>query len=205
MLMGMSMEAQPSKSPSPKHYEKIGRFAVGFERVVNRMQSGVFVLLWMHGLRDNKLGRAVTAGLSAYDILTTLRSAFGVYLKRNPNDYLTKVVRKLLKDVQTLLGRRNELLHSFWTDELPENDSVPLSYHLKRTRTGIEYRDLPSLLELDKDIQKVNDIFEMLDVLISIPISPHRPNLYLAFKFDETGNLYFDRQQAAAAGFPGEY
>lgn len=120
------MEAQLSKSPSPKHYEKIGRFAVGFERVVNRMQSGVFVLLWVRGLRDEELGRAVTAGLSASDIfiLATLRSAFGVYMKWNPNEYLTKVIGAFLGRVQNLLRRRNELLHSFWTDELPEDDNI---------------------------------------------------------------------------------
>jgi len=203
--MLVSMEAHADKPLSPQHYEKIGRFAVGFERVVNKMQLGVFVLLWENGLRDEELGRAVTAGLSAYDILTTLRSAFGVYLKRNPNDDLTKVAGALLKRVQEILARRNELLHSFWTDELSENGTVSLGYHLVRTKKGIEYRDLPSLSELDEDVKKVGVLFEMLDAFISIPISPHRPNLYRAFKFDETGNLYFDWQEARSAGFDREY
>ncbi len=201
MLLTMGTETHSSEPPSPQHYEKIGRFVVGFEQVVNMMRLGVLVLLEKYGLEHDELGLIVTADLNANDVLGILRSIFGTHFRLNPDPHLVRVAHTLFRDIQKLLQRRNELLHSFWSDEVPSDDVTRLGYRFTKTKGGIDVRDLPSLNLLEDDVKKTHLLFELLEALIAVPGRTDVPDLHKAFKFDKNGKLYFDEQFAESIGF----
>lgn len=197
----MTESASSQGLPSPQHYEKIGRFVVSFEQVINRLRIGVFILLQEYGLEDDEIALAVTADLSANDILGIFRSTFGTYLRHNPKTKLPNVTRALMKRTQALLQRRNELLHSYWSDEVPENENVSLGYRFTRTREGLDVRKLPSLLALDNDILEAEAVSDMLQALVATVGRTDVPDLHTAFKFNENGTLYFDIHYAESIGY----
>lgn len=137
---------------SPEHYEKIGRFVVRFEQVINIMRTCVLNLLDEYGLTSEQLGLAVTADLNARDVLGILRSATGIYLEDNPNPHLSKVSSQLFKETQELLERRNQLLHSFWIGKEPSHNSSRLGYRFTKIKEGVGLRWLPTLEELEVEI-----------------------------------------------------
>lgn len=195
------MNTRTDEIPSPQHYEEIGRFVVGFEQVIDMMRLGVLMLLQRYGLERDEFGLIVTADLNANDVLGILRSTYGDHLRISPDPHLSRVSYALFRDIQKLLQRRNELLHSRWSKEVPNDDTTRLGYRFTKTKEGIGVRDLPSLKVLKTDVERTHLLFELLEALIAVLGRTDVPDLYKAFKFDKDNKLYFDAQYANSIGF----
>ena len=190
-----------NEASSPRHYEKIGHFVVRFEQAIEIMRICVLVILEQHGLKNESLAIAVTAKIGAYDILDILRSAIAVYLIDNPDPHLSEISPKLFREVKKLLERRNQLLHSLWLDRNPSYDAANLGYSFSNTVEGVKLRWLPTLAELDTDIEKASSTLNMLCALNGIIGGVAPSTLRQAFKFDADKKLRFDVEFAKSTGF----
>ena len=197
----MNKDLRVNEASSPRHYEKIGHFVVRFEQAIEIMRICILVILEQQGLKNESLAIAVTARIGAYDILDILRSAIAVYLGDNPDPHLSKVSQELFKRTQELLVRRNQFLHSLWLDREPSYDAANLGYSFSNTKEGVKLKWLPTLAELDTDIEKASSTLNMLCALNGIIGGVAPPTLRQAFKFDADKKLRFDVEFAKSTGF----
>jgi hypothetical protein len=146
-------------------YAAIGKFAVKFEQMVFLMQSTVITILQLHGLKNQLLATALLADLTADPI----RKIFGsVLIEARENDAADKrIVDNILKRVQSLIERRNDVLHRVWfvgwaSADQTEFDRVA-SVRFKNTKSGPEFKQLKYSTE---DFDRLSDEAEEIKGLI---------------------------------------
>src|SRR5687767_164011 len=97
------------KAQTEELYAAIWRFAVKFEHVCHAMSNTILWALQSDGLRTQRLADAVLAGLTA----DPLRKIFGAVLAevRADDEQDKKIIANVLKRVQKLTERRNDVIH----------------------------------------------------------------------------------------------
>lgn len=93
-------------------YRAIGKFSVKFEQLVFFMCQGIRSILSQQGLRNQQLASIILADQTAYPI----QSMFGsmIYEVTELNDTERLIVKEILKKVQVLIKKRNDIVHSTW-------------------------------------------------------------------------------------------
>jgi len=157
--------------------------------------------LKLGGVTLERVMAQLTPLLTAAVILVIFRSAIGIYLEDNPDPHLSKVSSRLFKEAQELLERRNQFLHSFWIGKEPSHNSSRLGYRFTKTKEGVGLRWLPTLEELEVEIEKVSSIFNMLCALNGIVRGIAAPELRQVFTFGADKKLRFDVEFAKSTGF----
>jgi hypothetical protein len=146
------MEESLSRNPSELEarralHEAIGRFVVAFELVFGELRAACRLMLERSGLglKNQPLANVVLARASAAE-LTELAGA--MYREFRPNDHEGALaLDPILKRIDRLRERRNQLIHAAWTLGLPDEDGgvehVAHSLSFRRDRgTGQVVREM---------------------------------------------------------------
>ena len=119
-------------------YRAIGRFVVSFEHVCHAMSMSVSLVLQHAGLRNQQLGLAVLADLTADPLRKIFLSAFAEIYEADPQSL--NIVRDLSSRVQNLIQVRNANLHSTWfvgwASEQDEDFSRTHGVRIRNTKMG---------------------------------------------------------------------
>jgi len=151
-------------------YAAIGRFAVQFEHVCHAMTETVQAILHAAGLKNQRLGWAVLAGLTA----EPLRAIFGATLAevRKDADDL-KIIGKLLSNVQELTSQRNDMIHRTWfvgwaTVENPDFSTVGGIKYVN-TKAGTDFRTLEyTCADFDALSQRAEELTGIIRVVSAL-------------------------------------
>jgi beta-mannanase len=126
-------------------YAAIGQFAVKFEHVCHSMQMGIMAILQKHGLKDQTIGQAVLAGMTA----GPLRESFISVIQKTYHpwsDKEQKMIKNINQRIQKLIETRNDMLHRMWFvgwgSESQEDFSSAHGSKFKNTGKGVEQRGL---------------------------------------------------------------
>lgn len=93
-------------------YRAIGKFSVKFEQLVFYMGQGITFFLSQSGLKNQQLSNIVLADQTAYPMKTMFGAM--IYELVSLGDEERLIVREILKQVQALIDRRNDIVHSTW-------------------------------------------------------------------------------------------
>ena len=103
---------QQREASTSKQYAAIGEFAVKFEQICFALHTTILFILHGEGLRNQQVGRAVLAGLTAEPLASTF--AASVVEAKELDDDDKKVIKIALKRFKSLTERRNEIIHGSW-------------------------------------------------------------------------------------------
>jgi hypothetical protein len=109
----------------------IGRFAVEFEDICHTMESGVRCILVGEGLGNEKIQEVLLAGFTAEPLRSLFHSLCYEHLK--PNEEEKKIIDTVFNKVQSLIGLRNDLLHTTWALglDMSEEEAKPIGIGVK--------------------------------------------------------------------------
>lgn len=146
-------------------YRAIGKFAVKFEHLVFSMRLGIGFILSKHGLADQQLSNIMLAELTAQPMKNILASMIPQIMELSDTD--KHILKSILKRVQFLIDKRNEIIHSTWfvgwartTDT--EFDTVH-GYKLTREKSGIGAK---SFRFRSEDFDKFSDDCDLVAHLV---------------------------------------
>jgi hypothetical protein len=127
-------------------YAAIGRFSVKFEHVCWAMHSGILSMLELAGLRNQRVGQAVLAGLTAEPLKTMFRAVLAECCKDRLDDAEQKIIADVMKRVGSLIESRNDIIHRTWfvgwAPESQKDFSTVIGANDRNTARGIEIRSL---------------------------------------------------------------
>ena len=146
-------------------YRAIGRFSVKFEQLVQAMTFGIVFLLSKNGLKNQQLAHVMMADLTAYPI----KSIFGSMIAESVvlNDRERRIVDLILKRVQGLIDKRNDIVHSTWSVGWAATDAVKFDtvggYKLTRGRAGARAKSFTFKSgDFDKFSLECDDVKELV-------------------------------------------
>src|SRR5713226_4932168 len=93
-------------------YGAIGRFVVEFEQMCFAMSHAILFALHHGGLRDQQLGHAVLAGLTAGPLREMALSVFAYFYRDDESS--VAIVRQLAARTQDVITTRNDIVHRTW-------------------------------------------------------------------------------------------
>lgn len=168
----------------------IGRFVVEFEQMCFAMSTAVLFALHNAGLRDQQLGNAMLAGLTASPLREMTLSVFA-HLYRDDAASLT-IVRELAARTQTLTNTRNEIIHSTWFIgwASPEDTDFSRASGMKHknTKAGPVASSLShSVTEFDRETANAKELAVLYHQLLACLLNRTPPTSY--FNRAEDGRL----------------
>lgn len=123
-------------------YRAIGKFNVRFEQLVFYMGEGISSFLSKNGLNNQQLSNIILADQTAYPIKTMFGAMIFEIVDLNDNE--RRIVKNILKQVQDLIDRRNDIVHCTWfvgwTSPSDNNFSDVTGRKLKRGNSGAEVK-----------------------------------------------------------------
>lgn len=93
-------------------YRAIGKFSVKFEQLIFYMGQGITFFLSQSGLKNQQLSNIVLAGLTAQPVKNMFSAMIYEFIKSSDSE--RKIVKEILNQVQSLIERRNDIVHSTW-------------------------------------------------------------------------------------------
>jgi len=171
-------------------YRAIGKFSVKFEQLVFYMRQGITFFLSQNGLKSQQLSHIVLADQTAYPMKTMFAAM--IYELVNLSGEERRIVKEILKQVQTLIDRRNDIVHSTWFvgwASPSDTDFGDVSGHkLTKGRSGASVKGFDFT---STDFDQVSDECDSVSTLVNrlwvtvMSGSPIENNFY----FDESGEL----------------
>jgi hypothetical protein len=151
-------------------YAAIGRFTVKFEHVCHAMSSGILTMLELAGLRNQRIGQAVLAGLTAEPLKTMFRAVLTEYCKDQLDDAEQKIIADVMKRVGGLIESRNNIIHRTWfvgwASESQEDFSTVAGIKTINTARGIEFRSLNwNEAEFDQLSEEADELTKLVNRL----------------------------------------
>lgn len=168
----------------------IGRFVVEFEQMCFAMSNAILFALHNAGLRDQQLGNAMLAGLTASPLREMALSVFAhVY---RDDDASAKIVRELAARTQMLTNTRNEIIHSTWFIGWASSEDTDFSrasgMKRKNTKAGPVASSLShSVTEFDRETENAKELAVLYNQLLGCLLSGTPPTKY--FNRDGQGGL----------------
>ena len=158
-------KAKIYKEQTDDIYRSIGKFSVKFEQIVHSMSLGITMMLSMNGLNNQQLAHIMLAELTAYPT----KSIFGAMIAeiRELSDRDRQIVNGILKRVQDLIDRRNDIVHSTWfvgwaSPENPVFDEVS-GHKLTRGKSGAGVKGFKFK---SKDVDELSDECDLVNELV---------------------------------------
>lgn len=150
-------------------YAGFGRFAVQFEHLCNTMRQCLMFALHGAGLRNQELARILLADLTAYPLKTRLLST--VAELEGEGSEGAETVARVLKRVQDLIERRNDVIHATWyigwASEQDTDFSEVKSAKDKLTRKGVKvYSDQHTRADFDDLTAEAKELTEAVNRLL---------------------------------------
>ena len=100
-------------------HEAIGRFVVAFELVIGELRAACRLMLERSGLKNQPLADVVLARSGARDLIEL---AGAMYKEFRPDDLKgARALAPILKHIDKLRVKRNDLLHAAWTLGIPDH------------------------------------------------------------------------------------
>jgi hypothetical protein len=162
-------------------YAAIGRFVVEFEQMCFAMSNAVLFALHNGGLKDQQLGNAMLAGLTAGPLREMTLSVFA-HLYRDDLAGL-QIVRDLAARTQQLTTSRNEIIHSTWFIGWASQEDTDFSrasgMKLKNTKSGPMAMSVSnSVAEFDRETEKAKELAVLWRQLLGCLLSGTVPTNY---------------------------
>jgi hypothetical protein len=125
-------------------YEYIGRFCVEFEQVCRSMETCVRAILTKYGLFDGSIQEILLSGHTAEPLRTLLQNLVGQTIV-NTNDEQNSC-NKIFKQIQDLVSKRNDIIHSKWVlvgqnNENEQLEIMALGTKLRANKKGVATKD----------------------------------------------------------------
>lgn len=178
------------KEQSSALHAAIGRFVVEFEQMCFAMSFAVLFALHHEGLKDQQLGNAMLAGLTAAPLREMTLSMLAHLYRDDAGS--VQIVRKLAARTQDLITTRNEIIHSTWFIGWASQEDTDFSrasgMKLKNTRSGPVASSLSnSVAEFDRATGDAKEIAVLYHQLLGCLMSGTPPTKY--FNRDSDGNI----------------
>jgi len=160
-------------------YAAIGRFVVEFEQMCFAMSNAVlFALHNEEGLRDQQLGNAMLAGLTAGPLREMTLSVFAHLYRDDPAGL--QIVRDLAARTQQLTTSRNEIIHSTWFIGWASQEDTDFSrasgMKLKNTKSGPMAMSVSnSVAEFDRETANAKELAVLWRQLLGCLLSGTAP------------------------------
>jgi hypothetical protein len=150
-------------------YKSIGKCTVKFEHVCCSMQSGIIALLKKDGLQTHNLAEILIADTTAQPLKSILQAIIGEF---GMTEAEKKICDNIFKQIQKLIERRNEIIHSTWfiSDPFPINTDFTKisSQKWRRGKKGaIRNNEVCTALEFEEFATKCELVSALIDHLWS--------------------------------------
>lgn len=142
-------------------YEYIGRFCVEFEQVCRSMETCVRTILANAGLSDEPIQEILLSGYTAEPLRALLQNLVGQTLVKTDDE--RQVCKKVFGQLQELVSKRNDLIHSQWhivglRNEDEQQEILALGRKLHANKQGVATKEsamkkptLETLIELCRE------------------------------------------------------
>lgn len=164
-----------------QEFALIGRYIVAFEEVLEAMRTTINSILLRNGLDDTDMRVIVTTGLTASPLKDIFRSFVlrDVYLWQQSDETkenMRLVLREILKQVDELTTKRNDIVHGTW--EMGSNTFDPevrtpmFGFKYKHSGQGLWGTLAPDPRELEtliQDCKQTKETFYRLHMALENP------------------------------------
>lgn len=150
-------------------YKSIGKCTVKFEHVCCSMQSGIIALLKKDGLQTHNLAEILIADTTAYPLKSILQAIIGEF---GITEAEKNICDNIFKQIQKLIERRNEIIHSTWfiSDHFPiKTDFSKISSQKwgRGKKGAIRKKEVCTSLEFEEFATKCELVSALIDRLWS--------------------------------------
>ena len=176
-------------------YAAIGRFAVKFEHVVHAMSTNIMWLLFKAGLQDQRMGFAVTAGLTAEPLRRMLAAIMADTLGDQASEADRRIVANILKRVSKLTESRNDVIHRMWyvgwASEEQEDFSTAAGLKFKATNAGTVSKSLEySVAEFNALSETADEVRDLVNRMCGCLLLFQPRRIEDNFVVDTEGNAH---------------
>lgn len=119
-------------------YRAYGEFAVQFEHLIDGTRMAIADILQHEGLHNQQVANIILADLTAAPLRNLFGSLVGETKNLDKND--RRIFDNVLKRMQALTERRNEIIHGTWyigwTSEVDDDFSIASGVKLHKSNKG---------------------------------------------------------------------
>jgi hypothetical protein len=176
-----------------KRYEALGEFIASYEFMTETMRGAVVAILQEDGLRNSRLGLALTARMYASDLHGVLLSLLFEWFNKYPDAHLKRVMHNALDRAQQLFKKRNNMAHGFTWSSGDEKDDDRMGFKWEHTKQGLKTIELPSLVTLEEHTKEARAVSSIMDYFyFAVHFPDGRASISQHFRFNDGGDAYYD-------------